>query len=218
METIIILVIGAALSLGILLAVLPAASYKAALRLPHHRRAGALSEWKRETAARFKTALPSSRRRERVDRELFTALGILRNYASVSSGARKTTDAILEQFAGGEGLLRESFAGALRLLRTGRAEEAAAYFTAAANTEMARDFIMLLLEWDQIAPARLKQTIDSFRCAMKEQRTTELLRKTEIMSDIVYLPVVACVLVVFMNFIFVAYFIEQKDLLMELFY
>jgi len=53
---------------------------------------------------------------------------------------------------------------------------------------------------------------------MREKRTTELMRKTETMSDLVYLPVVAGVLAVFMNFVYTAYFIEQKDMLMQIFY
>jgi hypothetical protein len=169
-------------------------------------------------AERFYRRIPSARRKERVDRELYTAMGILRNYARASGGAKTTTDAILEQFAGTDGTLREAYAGSLRLLRTGREKAAVEFFTAQAESDMARDFMMLLLEWDRIAPERLTDTINSFRTAMKETRTTELLRKNEGMSDIVYLPVVAGVLVIFMNFIYIAYFVEQKELLAELFF
>jgi hypothetical protein len=170
------------------------------------------------TADRFCRRIPSAHRKERVDRELYAALGILRNYARSSGGARTTTDAILEQFAGTDGVLREAFAGCLRMLRTGREQAAVEFFTTRAESDMARDFMMLLMEWDRIAPERLTDTINSFRTAMKETRTTELLRKNEGMSDLVYLPVVVGVLVIFMNFVYIAYFVEQKEMLAELFF
>jgi len=157
-------------------------------------------------------------RREKAGREMYAALGILRNFARTDAGADMRSDALLEQFAQTEGVLRESFATVLKLLRSGREEEAAESFARTVGTEFGRDFIMLILEWDRIPPARLSDTIESYRCAMREKRTTELMRKTETMSDLVYLPVVAGVLAVFMNFVYTAYFIEQKDMLMQIFY
>jgi hypothetical protein len=165
--------------------------------------------------------ITSSRRREQAAREIFSALSVLRNQASAASGARAaavTTDTLLEQFAQSEGVLRRAYQGALRLLRTGRPEEAADFFDKAAGVGLARDFILLVLEWDEIPPERLLGTIAAFRNAMKETRTTELLRKNEILSDIVYLPVVAGVLLVFVNFVYVAYFADQRETLTQLFY
>jgi hypothetical protein len=175
-------------------------------------------------AARMKDLgrdITSSRRREQAAREIFSALSVLRNQASAASGARAaavTTDALLEQFSQSEGVLKRAYQGTLRLLRTGRPEEAVDFFTAAAGVSLARDFIMLVLEWDELPPERLLGTIAAFRNAMKETRTTELMRKNELLSDIVYIPVVAGVLLVFVNFVYVAYFADQREMLTPLFY
>jgi len=152
---------------------------------------------------------------EQIQREIYSALSILRNHAAAES---VTTDYLLEYFSLSEGTLREAYAGALRLLRTGRSEEAAEYFSAAAGTVFARDFIALILDWDAIDPGKQKQTIIAFQNALKEARTTELTRKNEVMSDLVYLPVVTGVLIIFVNFIYIAYFAEQRALLSELFF
>ena len=169
------------------------------------------------------TTIRTNKRREAVQKELYSALSILRNYASTDNGAGAaaacvTTDYLLEQFAGTDGTLKEVYAGTLRLLRTGRREEAAEFFTATAGTELARDFIMLVLDWDAVPSHKLKGAVSAFQNALKETRTTELIRKTETMSDLVYLPVITGVLVVFVNFVYVAYFAEQRELLAELFF
>jgi len=169
-----------------------------------------------KAASFFRTA----KKDEIVCKELYSALSVLRNHASADgrAGACVTTDYLLEQFARTESYLAKHYAGALRYLRTGRRAEAAEYFAAAADTELARDFIMLVLDWDAVPPHKLKKTVEAFQNALKETRTTKLIRKNEALSDLVYLPVVACVLVIFVNFIYVAYFAEQGELLAELFY
>ena len=168
-----------------------------------------------KSAALFRMA----KREDLVNKELYSALSVMRNLASSNeTGSCVTTDNILEQLAGTEGLLAKHSAGALRLLRTGRRAEAIEYFTSAAGVELARDFIMLVLDWDAVSPQKLIKTVSAFQNALRETRTTRLIRKNEALSDLVYLPVVACVLVIFVNFIYVAYFAEQQALLAELFY
>jgi hypothetical protein len=166
-------------------------------------------------AGRFINDFRQAGKKEQVQREIYSALSILRNHASAES---VTTDYLLEYFSQAEGTLRETYAGTLRLLRTGRPEEAAEYFSAAAGIPFARDFIMIIIGWDAIYPGKQKQTIVAFQNALKETRTTELMRKNEVLSDLVYLPVVISVLIIFVNFIYVAYFAEQQALLSELFF
>jgi len=169
-------------------------------------------------------SLRSAKKEELVSKEIYTALSVLRNHASAETGEPSapgrsvTSDFLLEQFAQTDGILAKFYAGALRFLRTGRRSEAIEYFAAAANVELARDFIMLVLDWDAVPPYKLKKTVLAFQNALKETRTTKLMRKNEALSDLAYLPVVACVLIIFVNFIYVAYFAEQRALLAELFF
>jgi len=229
MELLLILTIAAILSAG-MSNLLFKAGFRT-LRLPEERRLDAaflrrVFAVAAALAGGRAAAFRSAKKKEQVKRELYSALSILRNHASAAggeesvkgAGACVTTDYILEQFAQADGVLKEPYAGALRLLRTGRRTEAAEYFTAAADVELARDFIMLVLDWDAVPSWKLKQTVGAFQNALKETRTTELMRKNEVMSDLVYIPVVAGVLIVFVNFIYVAYFAEQRAMLAELFY
>ena len=235
MEFLVISTVAAIMSAGIFTLAPPAWTW--ASRLPEERRHGGL--FLREALARAAaaagkgfSALRSAKKQELVHKELYSALSVLRNHASADSGdapysrdagynrtgACVTTDYLLEQFSLSEGALKDAFSGALRLFRTGRRAEAAEYFCAAAGVELARDFILLVLDWDAVPSRKLKQTVGAFQNALKETRTTELTRKNEVMSDLVYLPVITGVLIVFVNFIYVAYFAEQRALLGELFF
>ena len=194
------------------------------IRLAGERLLDAASLRKRITGAaaelgRRAAFLRTARQEELICKELNAALSVLRNHASVDrTGAAVTTDHILEQFAQTDGILAKHYAYALRLLRTGRSAEAVEYFAAAAGVELARDFLMLVLDWDAVSPNKLSKSVSAMQNALKETRTTKLIHRNEALSDLVYLPVVACVLVIFVNFIYVAYFAEQSALLAELFY
>ena len=162
--------------------------------------------------------ISSGRRKEKIDSELYTAFGILRNYAHAPDTARQSADRILEQFAQQDSLLRSAYADCLRLLRTGRERDIPEVFAAAGAGELGRDLMLLLLDWDRVAPPRLIETLTAYRTALKEARTTALMRSNEVVSDLLYLPVIAGVLVVFMNFVYFAYYVEQRELLSQLFF
>ena len=221
MDFLIILTIALVFSIGILLAIPGTEKMTAqAYRLHPNRRPGlsGIQEAITKATTTWNGYIKGFRtlgKNEQVQREIYSALSILRNHASAES---VTTDYLLEYFSLAEGTLREAYAGSLRLLRTGRREEAAEYFSAAAGIPFARDFITLILDWDIIDPGKQKQTIIAFQNALKEARTTELTRKNEVMSDLVYMPVVTGVLIIFVNFIYIAYFAEQQALLKELFF
>jgi hypothetical protein len=163
-------------------------------------------------------ALPRSRRNERADREIFEAISAARNIIASSGGAHIPADALFEQLARAEGDLAPAFRRALALLRVNRKDEMARRFAEEVNTPMAGDFIRILARWDDVSPEKLSSTLLSYQSAIKEARTTALKRRNEIYSDLIYFPAVLNVLVVLMNFIFVSYYIEQRDLFETLFF
>jgi hypothetical protein len=169
-------------------------------------------------SARLERILPKSRRNERADREIFEAIGAARNIIASSDGTQIPADALFEQFARTEGDLAPAFRKALDLLRVNRKDEMARRFAAEVGTPMAADFIRILARWDDVSPEKLSSTLLSYQSAIKEARTTALKRRNEMYSDLVYFPAVLNVLVVLMNFIFVSYYIEQRDLFETLFF
>ncbi len=101
----------------------------------------------------------------------------------------------------------------LKLLRINQTKEAAALFSQRVGTTAGRDFASLLLQWDRLEPSQLLETLHSYEKNMKAIRLTEQKRRDEIISDMIYFPVVVNILAIFINFIYVAYFIDQKELL-----
>jgi hypothetical protein len=168
--------------------------------------------------ARLEKALSGSRRAERADRELFEAIGLARNIIAASGGVHLPADALFEQLARAEGDLSPAFRKALALLRVNRKDEMVRRFSEDVDTPMAGDFIRILAKWDDVSPEKLSSTLLSYQSAIKEARTTALKRRNEIYSDLIYFPAVLNVLVVLMNFIFVAYYLEQRELFEKIFF
>jgi hypothetical protein len=168
--------------------------------------------------ARLERALTGSRRAERADRELFEAIGTTRNLIASSGSVHLPADALFEQLVRAEGDLSPAFRKALALLRVNRKDEMVRRFSEDVNTPMAGDFIRILAKWDDVSPEKLSSTLLSYQSAIKEARTTALKRRNEIYSDLIYFPAVLNVLVVLMNFIFVSYYLEQRELFEKIFF
>ena len=152
-------------------------------------------------------------RNRKAEIELAETVSFLRNTIILGNGRAIGANALLEQLAARGGTLSPAYARMLRLLRQHQAAAAAEAFTAAAGSEYAADLARLLVYWDAIDPAMLLETLLSFQKGMSEKRTTAQKRRDEVLSDLLYLPVVTNVMLVFLNFIYVGYFIDQKEML-----
>ena len=80
------------------------------------------------------------------------------------------------------------------------------------DTEIGKDFGRLLIQWDELDPGNLLETLLSHQKSIKERRITEMKKRDEMISDLIYLPAVVNVVLIFINFIYVGYFISQRDL------
>ncbi len=146
------------------------------------------------------------------DTEIYEAMAFLKNSIVININNPVGSDLMIEQLAGYGDLLKPIYFKMLNLLRLNRREEAIEYFAREAGTKMSRDFGRLLIQLDEISPRELEETLLSYQKNMREVKITRQKQQDEVMSDILYLPVVINVLLIFINFIYVAYFIEQKDM------
>ena len=158
------------------------------------------------------------RKQELMDRAIFDAISFIRNLIAAQRGGKVSADLLLEQLSQTDSIIAPNFKRALTRLRMGRKEEMAEAFSSEIGTEAAQDLIRIILRWDQIDPGKLSSSLHSYQCAIKENRTTRIKRANETFSDLLYLPVILNVLLVLVNFLFVGYFIEQRELINQLFY
>ncbi|MBE6037262.1 MAG: hypothetical protein E7223_06610 [Clostridiales bacterium] len=158
----------------------------------------------------------AGRRQEKRDLELAEVIAFLRNLTASGREHLPGLDSLLEELAGRGGVLAPGFAAMLQLVRQNQMGEALEAFALHAGEKEGKDLGRLLLEWDRIGPEELSETLLSYQKHLKEVRFTLQKKRDELLSDLLYLPVVCNVLLVFFNFVYVGCFLEQKEL-MDLF-
>jgi hypothetical protein len=163
-------------------------------------------------------ALRELLQKDRKDREIYEAISFLRNVTAVGMSGSMSADLALQRLAESKGVLQPAYAKTLGLLRLNKREEAAKRFGEAVGDGLGLDFIRVVLQWDDIDPRELTASLISYQKSLKEMRVTARKKRDELLSDLIYIPVVINILLIFMNFIFIAYFAEQREMLRELFF
>ena len=170
------------------------------------------SLWEYPPLIQIGTAIRKNKK-EKMETELYEAVSFLRNAVVLGKGRIQGADGLIEQLAERRGLLSPIFEKMLRLSRQNQQEEAIRFFSENVCVPNASDFSRLLMQWDAIDPVMLLETLLSYQKSIREMRMTVQKRKDELRSDLIYLPVVINVTLIFLNFIYVAYFIDQKQML-----
>jgi hypothetical protein len=156
--------------------------------------------------------------KERKEKEIYEAISFLRNVTAVGMSGRMSADLVLQKLSENRGALQTAYAKSLSLLRINKRSEAEECFGEAVGDGIGRDFMRVVLQWDDVDPKELTASLVSYQKSMKEMRITAQKKRDELVSDLIYVPVVVNILVIFMNFILVAYFLEQKEVLQSLFF
>lgn len=152
-------------------------------------------------------------REQSMDKEILEAIAFLRNLATLDRGKNSSSDYIIERLSEHNGMLQSVYIKMLSMLRMNQPKEAAEYFSGKVGTTAGRDFAGLLIQWDRLEPSGLLETLLSYEKSIKAVRVTYQKKRDEIVSELIYFPVVVNILVIFINFIYVAYFIDQRELL-----
>lgn len=152
-----------------------------------------------------------------IDKEVYEAISFLRNIISIERGKQMGTDFIIEQLSEREGLLQNTYIKMLSFLRINKKNEAQKIMADRFETAIGKEFASLLIKWDEINPGELSEILMSHQKSIKEIRITQQRRRDEAVSDLLYFPVIINVVLIFINFIYVGYFINQKEILQMLF-
>ena len=151
--------------------------------------------------------------RDRMLSELSSALAYIKNMAVLGRSSDISAEELLSELEGVSKLLRPAFGIMRELLQTGDRKRAGTVLYSATGESCARDIGVFLAAWEDVRPEDLIGTIDIYRSALLGARYTRLKRRDEIISDLVYIPVVLNCAAVLLNFLYIAYFLEQKELL-----
>ena len=152
-------------------------------------------------------------RAQKADGEIFNGIGYIRNRIMSSDNSNITTDNMIEELLANADILRPAYLRMLSLVRVDDRRKAADEFAEMAFSEHAREYGRILIQLDEVDPGEVYDTLKAFQKTIGEGRMTKLRKKDELVSDLLYLPVVLNLVIIFFNFIYTAYFIQQKDML-----
>ena len=123
---------------------------------------------------------------------------------------------IIEHIASYSKELKKPFEYLLYYLRLNQKEEAAAAFERESGSKSGKEYADILIKMDSINPADLKENISLLRRRLREESITREKNKNEVISDLIYIPVLANVMLIFINFIYISYYAEQREIFQQL--
>lgn len=139
--------------------------------------------------------------KRKADSELLGIIGFLKNLSTLQSRNSVGAEYIISELALVAEFTRPAFLMMLNKLRMNRKAEAYEAFSSAVNTEMGRDFAHLLIELDELNPRDLQEVLLMQQRQAQSIKSTRIRRSDETISVLVYLPVIAAIMVIFLDFI-----------------
>ncbi|MBQ1418859.1 MAG: hypothetical protein IIY95_05560 [Firmicutes bacterium] len=158
-----------------------------------------------------------SRKREAMQRDLAESLSYIKNLVVIGRGENMSAQLLLEELSELSKDLGPVFLSMARCVQLFDKQTAAQQLYDALPFSYAKDIGEFLAGWEDVPSADLLNTVEVYRSALREDRLTKQKRRDEMVSDLVYFPVVVNAMAVLMNFIYVAYFLQQKEALNVLF-
>ncbi len=149
--------------------------------------------------------------------EISDALGYIRNTAILGRSRGLSAQQLLTELAGISEKLKTVYEEMARHLSMGEKDEAEEVFTSAVSLEISSGIARLLSGWDDIDPEDILETVGVYQSLLREERITADKRKNEILSDLIYIPVVINCILVLINFIYISFFIQQQESLFILY-
>lgn len=149
--------------------------------------------------------------RDKKDDEMMECLSVFKNFIVQTREKPLGADYIIEYLASNTIYIKSPLYRMLGKIRMGRKEEAESTFAEEVGSELAKDFAHLLAQLDEMNPVELEEAVISRQKYISEIRNTKNIRRAQLVSDLVYFPVVVTVMMILMNFMLVAYYLEQCD-------
>lgn len=157
------------------------------------------------------STLYKSAREERIDKAIYEDLSYLRNLIIAHKGM-VSSDKVITNLSERDGILKKSYIKMLSLLRLGRVREAERVLRTGTATSAGKEFASLLITWEELPPEQLEEIIVSCIRSIKETNLTKRKKREEILSDLIYFPATLNVFLIFINFVYISYFMQQKQM------
>lgn len=180
--------------------------------------AGSLKEKSRKGflvryAGRIKTSAAS----RKMMTEISDCLSFVKNIIMTGRSSGISSQMLLEDLSDISELLSPVFLDMARFMSMNEKNLAVQRMKSAAGGGIAEDVGRFLVGWEELPPEDLLDTVNMYIDTIREDQKTKKRRRDELVSDMIYIPVVLNCMAVLLNFIFVAFFIEQREAFSVLF-
>lgn len=150
--------------------------------------------------------------RDAKDKELIETISLLKNIMVQMENQPLGADYIVEYLANHSKLTKTAFLKLLNQLRLNRYDIAEQVFYKEIGTKLSKEVAKIIMQLDKFNPSTLKETLSSVQRSIRESKITEQKLRDEKLSDIALIPGVATIMLIFINFIVVAYLLDLKDM------
>lgn len=160
-------------------------------------------------------AVRAKRNKGKRDIALAETVSFLRNAAI--GDTLPPVEQVLTELVSFGNILSPAFFAMLSHIRQNDPAGALSAFTEIAGEKEGGDIGRLLLQWDRLDGGELTETLLSYQRHLSEVRYTLDRNADELASDLLYIPVVLNVMLVFVNFILVGYFLNEEEMFRMIF-
>ena len=158
----------------------------------------------------------NKRKKASVESELYQSASLLENMIKLQKSSPKGAAYIIEQISSYSRELKKPFEYMLYYLSLNQKGEAVAAFERECGTKTAKEYGDILIKMDSTNPADLKESLSLLRRRLREESIAREKNKNEVISDLIYIPVLANVMLIFINFIYISYYAEQREIFQQL--
>ena len=173
--------------------------------------------FEKSSLSSFFKKLKSMGKSDAMQRELSEGLAYVKNIVVLGRGKNVSSELLLTELADISRELSPVYLEMASCMHLNDKEKAEGLLEAAVPGSLSADIARLLTGWEDIDPDELLSTVELYQTSLREERSTKQLKKDELISDMIYFQVVINCMVVLLNFIYVGYFIEQREALKFLF-
>ena len=150
-----------------------------------------------------------SQYQKKLDEEIYKALLQLKNLAIVQKEQPVSADFIIEQISRFTTVTKKIFLKTISMMREGRDEDAVEFFKSSTGTKLGNEFANMLAKLEKLNPAELEEQLVLLQSAFRNEKVTDKLRRQEMLSNILFIPIVAVSIVILLNFVIITVWLDS---------
>lgn len=157
-----------------------------------------------------------SNRKEQIDREHLNAMTQLKNLCIAQEEKRVGADYLIEQLFKNSSVTKPAYTKLLRYWRMGQVRSGCEAFGHVLDTKISQELANIFEKLDDLDHQTLVDQIIVYQSFIREERMTRYQKRQEVLSYILYAPVVASAFMVILNFMVIVIWLDTMDMIQNI--